>query len=117
MKQLPPAPGQKSPHRRVHRKASIPREFAPLVNSFALDAQDRMELWVYALVLLMIDEEQVRLMGTHEASGQQWVTVQIYSGDEFEIVKPALSQENEHQLLEGVRRIVKEVRASQRRVK
>lgn len=113
MKQSPSANGQRASHR-VRRKTSIPREFAPLVNSLALDAQDRLQLWVYALVLLMLDEHQVRLIGAHQAAGHEWVTVQIYSGDEFEVVKPALSQENERKLLEGVRVIVSSARANRR---
>lgn len=117
MKERAPTPAQRTARRRVRKKTSIPREFGPLVDSFASDAQHRMELWAYALVLLMIDEQQVRVKGTHEAAGHEWVTLEIYSGDEFEIVKPALPERDEQKLLEGVREIVKNVRANQRRLK
>ena len=45
-------------------------------------------------------------VGAHEIAGQMWVTLQIADGEEFDIVKPALSEIDEHKLLEGVREIV-----------
>lgn len=102
--------------KRQHARSSIPREFAPLLDAFALDAQHRIELWTFALVLLMIDEEQVRVMGERGEAGQVWLTLQTQEGEQFEIVKPELSEEDEHELLERVRGIVENARARHRRL-
>lgn len=102
------------PRRRVRRKSVIPREFVPLVNDFAKDAQERIEYWCYAIVLLMIDEEQVRMTGTREAAGREWAVLQIYGGEEFEVVRPQMSEEDESRLLAGVREIVDNARAKKR---
>lgn len=100
------APRQRTRSRRPRRKSQIPREFAPLINAYAADPYQRIELWCYALVLLMIDENQVFLVGIREAAGRTWVTLETAIGEEFEIVKPQLSETVEQQLLKGVRAVV-----------
>lgn len=115
MNQPTTARGQDLPRRRAPRKPIIPREFAPLINTFTGDSQARIELWCYALVLLMIDEEQVRMLGTHQAAGREWATLQIYGGEEFEVVRPNLTEEEEDRLLAGVREIVDDARTRNRK--
>src|SRR5581483_5936387 len=68
--------------RRAARREHIPPEFRPLVDEFALDSHQRREIWWYILVLLMIDEEQVRPMGEHELAGRLWVTLRTQDGNE-----------------------------------
>lgn len=109
--------GQEPPRRHGRTAAGIPREFAPLLDEFALDAHHRIELWSFALVLLMIDEEQVRQVGSHEAAGCEWVTLQTRDGEQFDIVKPQLDEESEQRLLFGVREIVEKERARNRRTR
>lgn len=106
MKKTPVPAGQRTPPRRPPRKDYIPREFAPLLHAFAVDAHQRLELWCYALILLMIDEEQVRQVGVHELAGRTWLTVETPEHEEFDVVKPQLSEEDERKLLDGVREIV-----------
>jgi hypothetical protein len=101
---VPPRAHSRAGHSK--KKGYIPREFAPLIDAYALDSEQRIELWCYAIALLMIDEERVRLIGTREISGRTWVTLQIPNGEEFDLVKPALTEATERQLLEGVREIV-----------
>ncbi len=95
----------------------IPREFAPLINSFTRDLQERIEIWYYAIVLLMIDEEQVRMVGTRYVADREWVTLQIYGGEEFDILRPDLTDAQEQHLLEGVREIVESSRVRQSHTK
>lgn len=110
------ARGPRALRRPARHKPTIPREFIPLLNRFALDAHHRIELWCYALVLLMIDEEQVRVSGVRELAGRDWIVLQIYGGEEFEIVKPNLQEDQEQSLLEGVRDIVERARARRKRL-
>lgn len=112
----PNARGQAKPRRTTGGKSRIPREFLPLLHAFAFKGQERIELWCYALVLLMIDEEQVRFIGTHTQAGRQWATVRIVGGEEFDVVKPDLSEEQEQNLLDGVRHIVRTARARRQRL-
>lgn len=116
MNQQLAARGQRSPRRRHRSQSFIPREFGPLLDEFALDAHHRIELWTFSLALLMIDEEQVRVVGTHTVADTEWISLQIPGGEQFDIVKPQLSDENEQRLLEGVREIVERERARQRRL-
>lgn len=109
MKNRSAANAQRTPQR---RKSTIPREFLPLLSTYGLDPQQGLELWSYALVLLMLEEGRVRMTGTHQAAGREWLTLQIQGGEEFEIIRPALSAEHEQRLLAGVRDIVARVRAS-----
>lgn len=115
MIQKMPSVGRKSPRKNVGAASLIPMEFAPLLDEFALDAYHRIELWSFALVLLMIDEEQVRQVGSHEVAGTEWVILQTRDGEQFEIVKPQLDEESEHRLLFGVREIVEEARQREQR--
>ncbi len=101
------------PHKRGRRKVNIPREFLPLIDSFAHDRYERIEYWVYALALLMIDEERVRVNGTREIAGREWITLQIYGGDEFDVIKPPLNEAQETELLEGARNILERMRRRQ----
>ena len=95
---------------RGRRAVTIPREFLPLIDTFARDKYERIEYWVYALALLMIDEERVRVNGTRELAGREWITLQIYGGDEFDIVRPPLSEAQEMELLEGARLVLARMR-------
>jgi frataxin-like iron-binding protein CyaY len=65
-----------------------------------------MELWWYALVLLMLDNAQVVIIGQHEAAGRTWMTLRLNGDNEFDIVRPPLTDEMEALLREGVREIV-----------
>jgi hypothetical protein len=109
--------GSATRRRRRRTGPAIPREFAPLLDSYALDAQQRIELWTFALVLLMIDEEQVRVMGTRELAGREWLTLQTQEGEQFDIIKPDLNEDDEQQLLDRVREIVENARAMHRRTR
>lgn len=91
--------------RRGPRDSLIPPEFDRLLNRFSTETHERREVWWYLLVLMMIDQEQVRFMREHELAGRRWVTVQTRDGDEFEIVKPEAVQDRELELLVGAREI------------
>lgn len=108
--------GARSRGSRRHYHTMIPREFVPLLDQFPLDADARIQLWTFALVLLMIDQEQVRMIGTREVAGREWFMLQIYGGEEFEILRPELSEQDELHLLEGVRAIVQKTRVQRRRL-
>ena len=110
-----PIVGQESSRKHPRASASIPREFGPLLDEFALDAHHRIELWIFTLALLMIDEEQVRQVGSHQVAGSEWVTLQTRDGEQFDIVKPQLDEDDERRLLFGVRDIVEGERARNRR--
>lgn len=60
----------------------------------------------YALVLMMIDDEKARVMGTRNENGDEFIAVRTVAGDGFEIERPAMSEETEKILLEQIREIV-----------
>lgn len=59
----------------------------------------------YALVLLMIDDERARVIGTRLDDSAEIIGVRTITGDVFEVVRPNISQETERMLLEQVREI------------
>ena len=101
--------------RRGRTRTLIPVEFAPLLDSFDLDPHQQIALWSFALVLLMLDEGQVRKIGTHQIADTEWMTLQILTGEQFDVVKPDLNQLDQERLLEGVREIVGKARRARRR--
>jgi hypothetical protein len=101
--------------RRGRTRTLIPVEFRPLLDSFDLDSHQQIELWSFSLVLLMLDEGQVRKIGTHQIAGTEWLTLQILTGEQFDIVKPEMSETDQERLLEGVREIVGKARRARRR--
>ncbi len=54
----------------------------------------------------MIDDEKAHVIGSREAQGYTWLTVETVAGDVFEILRPALSAELEAELMAQVRTIV-----------
>lgn len=57
---------------------------------------------------MMIDDEKARIIGTRVEDGQEVIEVRTMAGDEFEIVRPTMSDEIERILLEQIREIVAE---------
>lgn len=105
-------------HRTLRRsKFNIPYEFIPLINEFALDSTQQLELWAYTIALLMIHEGQVEVTGSYEEDGRTWVTVRATTGDEFPMVRPNISIEMEDRLREGAIHIMEENRARKPRVR
>jgi hypothetical protein len=64
------------------------------------------DLVCYALALAMIDDEKARVIGTRVGNGQEWLTIKSLAADEFEIVRPPISEEVEAQLMRQVSAII-----------
>ena len=64
------------------------------------------DLFRYALVIAMIDDEKARVIGAQVEEDREFVTVQTVAGDVFEIVRPPISEEVESKLMSPVRSIV-----------
>jgi hypothetical protein len=64
------------------------------------------DLFRYALVLAMIDDEKARVIATRVEKEHEWLTVETVAGDVFEILSPPISEELEAQLMRQVRAIV-----------
>ena len=65
------------------------------------------ELFRYALVLAIIDDEKAHVIGTR-VEEREWLTVETVAGEVFEIARPPISGEVEAQLMRQVRAIVAE---------
>lgn len=92
--------------RKSRRKPYIPHEFQALLNQFTRDPHEKLELWWYSTVCLMIERSQVEFAGTHEQAGRTWMKLRLRDENEFDVVLPRLSREQETRLLDGVRAIV-----------
>ena len=66
------------------------------------------DLFRFALVLAMVDDEKARVIGTRVENGQEWLTIKTTAGEVFEILRPPISEEVEAELMRQVRAIVHE---------
>jgi hypothetical protein len=87
---------------------NLPPEFESLLNLLKGQPQTVRELFHYAVVLMMLDDEKARMVRTYQQDGKTFWQVSSISGDEFVIVKPELSEATEQMLVDEVRKIVVE---------
>lgn len=87
-------------------EADLPTEFEPLLKLLQAQPQSVRELFQFAIVLMMIDDEKARLIGTSAEDGKTHWQIRTILGDEFRIVKPDVSEETEQMLLQQVRQIL-----------
>lgn len=66
------------------------------------------EMFRYAIVLAMIDDEKARVTSKRTSDNQEWLTVQTIAGDVFEIERPSISEKLEAELMTQVRAIIEE---------
>ena len=64
------------------------------------------DLFRYALVLAMIDDEKARITNSRVEGNREYATVKTIAGDVFEIMRPEISEEIESQLMRQVRAII-----------
>ncbi len=81
----------------------LPPELERLADLLSEQPPEVRDLFRYALVLAMIDDEKARVIGTRVEEEREWLTVETVAGDVFEIRRPAISEEVEAQLMGQVR--------------
>lgn len=86
----------------------LPPEFQSVLEAVGSQRPEVRAMFRYALVLMMIDDENARVIGTRIEDGHEFVQVRTIAGDEFEIERPAMSDETERFLLEQIREIVED---------
>lgn len=86
----------------------LPAEFDELLELVVAQPEHVRAMWRYALVLMMIDDEKARVVETHRDGETLHLIVQTVAGERFGILRPEMSEETEHLLLEQVRQIVEE---------
>ncbi len=85
-----------------------PPEFKRLADQISEQPPEVRDLFRYALMLAMIDDEKARMAGTRIEGNREFVTVKTLAGDVFEMVRPGISEEDKAELIEQVRAIVHE---------
>ena len=98
--------------RRVPSAARQPRapsaierlpEFGPLLRAVALAPMPAQAMWRYALALMLIDDEKVRIVETRQEGERLHLTLQTLVGERFEVVRPPMAEATEQLLLEQIR--------------
>lgn len=84
----------------------IPPEMQSVLDALSAERPEVRAMWRYAIVLMMIDDEKARVVGTRTEDGHEFIAVRTIAGDEFEFERPAMSDETEKLLLEQIREIV-----------
>jgi hypothetical protein len=84
----------------------LPAEIDQVADLLSKQRPEVRDLFRYALVLAMIDDEKAHVIGTREEEDREWLTVETIAGDVFEIERPPISEEVESVLMSEVRAIV-----------
>lgn len=84
----------------MQRHSDLPADFDHLLAELALQPEHVRQLWRYALALMMLDDEKARVVGTRRDDGQEILAVWTVAGEDFEVVRPEMSEEVERLLLE-----------------
>lgn len=90
----------------MSERDDLPPEMRRILAALSAARPDVRAMFRYALVLMMIDDEKARVMGTRRENGQEILAVRTVAGEEFEAVRPEMSEEVERLLLEQIREIV-----------
>jgi hypothetical protein len=84
----------------------LPLEIEQVAELLSRQRAEVRELFRYALVLAMIDEEKAHVIGTRLEEGIEFLPVETVAGDVFDIKRPEISEEVEADLMKKVRAIV-----------
>lgn len=85
--------------------SNLPPEFDSLLAELEHVPEHARALWRYAMVLLLLDDKHASVLDSFEEDGNTMLLVQTTNGDEFWVVRPAMSEEAERELLAQVRKI------------
>ena len=81
----------------------LPVSLLRVLETLAIDSFALRELWWYAVVLDMMDEEVAFSQGKHTVEGRDWIQIHTVVGDDFMIPDPGLNQTQEADLLNALR--------------
>jgi hypothetical protein len=84
----------------------LPPELQQVADQLAEQPPHARDVFCYAILLVMIDDEKAWITGTRLVDSREYLTVQSVAGDVFEIVRPPISEEVESELMSQVRAIV-----------
>jgi hypothetical protein len=84
----------------------LPPEIEQVADLRSKQRPEVCDLFRFALVLAMIDDEKARVIGTRVDEGREWLTVETLAGDAFEIARPPISEDVEAELMRHVRGII-----------
>lgn len=90
----------------------LPPELQHVADLLSEQPPEVRELFRYALVLAMIDDEKAWVTGTRLVESREYLTVRTVAGDQSEIMRPAISEEMELLLKEQLRAIIAEDESS-----
>lgn len=77
----------------------LPPEIGQVAELLSQQRPEVRDLYRYALVLAMIDDEKAWVTGTRLVDNQEYLTVRTIAGDVFEIIRPPISEEVEARLM------------------
>lgn len=86
----------------------LPAEFQAIADAVDAESPQLREMFHYALALVMIDDEQARIIGMRMDGEKEYITLEIIGGERFEIVRPSISSELQAELRARVQKIMDE---------
>ena len=70
-------------------------EFDALLSALAVRDVDRVEVWRYAITMMLIGDEAAHVMAIHEKDDILFLSVVTVQGERFEVIRPPMSDETE----------------------
>lgn len=87
---------------------ALPPEFDALMDELASQPEPVRELWRYAMALVLIDNENARVVGSMQNGDGKFLCLRLLDGREFWVKQPALSEDVEQMMLHTLRQIADE---------
>lgn len=92
----------------MNDSVDLPPEFQHIADLLGEQLPHVRDLFRYALVLAMIDDEKAWIIGKRMDGDRELLTVRTVAGDQFEIMRPKISEELEAELMAQLRAIIAE---------
>lgn len=74
-------------------KALLPPEYSNLLQELAPTPGPSRAMWYYVLVLLMVEDDDAEIIESNSDGDVAHLVVRTPDGDEFDVVRPPMSQE------------------------
>jgi hypothetical protein len=97
-------PGKDQAQDKPSYSRNVPVNFEALLAALACPPANVVEVWRYAITMMLVGDEGAHIIATREQDEILFVTVETDTGERFEVVRPPMSDETEQVLFEEIRK-------------
>ncbi len=89
-------------------RSEYPPEFQSIADWIDSQPPHLRALFRYALVMMLVDTERARVVGSHRENGRLFLHVETGENRVFNVLKPELTESEEQELRDGVWKLFEE---------